>query len=144
VWERHETAIKMLHSCFSLLFLFSKKKMLSQLNNRLRGQSARILLNRGLSTTRHVARPTPSAVTPDAPKEEKQGRANEIIESVLYGSKKVKEEENQTHSKMLARGKYVHEIQSMIHVLPFFYYILISILAHRVKPEKVDEYIALT
>jgi hypothetical protein len=117
--------------------------MLSQLNNRLRGQSARILLNRGLSTSRYVARPTPSAVTPDAPKEEKQGRANEIIESVLYGSKKVKEEENQTHSKMLARGKYVHEIQSKINVC-FFYYILIYILAHRVKPEKVDEYIALT
>ncbi|KAI8877476.1 NIPSNAP-domain-containing protein [Backusella circina FSU 941] len=107
--------------------------MLSQLNNRLRGQSTRVLFNRGLSTTRYVANPTPSLVRLDpetsAPKksEEKQGRANEIIETVLYGSKKVKEEENQTHSKMLARGKYVHEIQT-----------------HRVKPEKVDEYIALT
>lgn len=42
----------------------------------------------------------------------KQGRANEIIEAVLYGSKKIKEEERQTHSKVLARGKYVHELQS--------------------------------
>ncbi|KAI8636014.1 hypothetical protein BD408DRAFT_454824 [Parasitella parasitica] len=55
--------------------------------------------------------------------ESKQGRANEIIEAVLYGSKKIKEIENQTHSKMLARGKYVHELQ-----------------IHRVKPEKVDVY----
>lgn len=39
------------------------------------------------------------------------GRASEIIEAVLYGSKKIKELENQTHSKMLARGKYVHELQ---------------------------------
>lgn len=44
--------------------------------------------------------------------EKKQGRANEIIEAVLYGSKKIKEEERQTHSKVLARGKYVHELQS--------------------------------
>lgn len=43
--------------------------------------------------------------------EPKQGRANEIIEAVLYGSKKIREIENQTHSKMLARGKYVHELQ---------------------------------
>jgi hypothetical protein len=42
----------------------------------------------------------------------KQGRANEIIEAVLYGSKKIKEIERQTHSKVLARGKYVHELQS--------------------------------
>ncbi|KAI8067445.1 hypothetical protein BDF21DRAFT_345643 [Thamnidium elegans] len=59
--------------------------------------------------------------------ESKQGRANEIIEAVLYGSKKIKEEERQTHSKVLARGKYVHELQ-----------------IHKVKPDKVDEYIELT
>lgn len=46
--------------------------------------------------------------------ESKQGRANEIIEAVLYGSKKIKEEERQTHSKVLARGKYVHELQSKL------------------------------
>lgn len=38
--------------------------------------------------------------------------ASEIVESLLYGSKKIKEEESQTHSKKLARGKYVHELQS--------------------------------
>ncbi|RCI03955.1 hypothetical protein CU098_010617 [Rhizopus stolonifer] len=56
----------------------------------------------------------------------KQGRANEIIEAVLYGSKKIKEIENQTHSKVLARGKYVHELQ-----------------IHKIKPDKVDEYVDL-
>ncbi|OBZ85580.1 Protein NipSnap 2 [Choanephora cucurbitarum] len=56
----------------------------------------------------------------------KQGRANEIIEAVLYGSKEIKEIENQTHSKLLARGKYVHELQ-----------------LHKIKPEKVDEYTEL-
>ncbi|KAF7721200.1 hypothetical protein EC973_005118 [Apophysomyces ossiformis] len=55
-----------------------------------------------------------------------KGRANEIIEAVLYGSKRVKEEESQTHSKMLARGKYVHELQK-----------------HKVRPDKVEEYIQL-
>lgn len=45
----------------------------------------------------------------------KGGRANEIIEAVLYGSKKIKEEERQTHSKVLARGKYVHELQGNIY-----------------------------
>ncbi|KAI8997696.1 hypothetical protein BDB01DRAFT_50609 [Pilobolus umbonatus] len=55
-----------------------------------------------------------------------KGRANELIEAVLYGSKKIKEIENQTHSKMLARGKYVHELQT-----------------HHVKPEKIEEYIKL-
>lgn len=59
----------------------------------------------------------------ESKEEPKQGRANEIIEAVLYGSKKIREIENQTHSKMLARGKYVHELQ-----------------IHKVKPDKVDEY----
>lgn len=45
-------------------------------------------------------------------KEKQQNIASEFIDAVLYGSKKAKEEENQTHSKMLARGKYVHELQS--------------------------------
>ncbi|KAI9483804.1 MAG: hypothetical protein EXX96DRAFT_479706 [Benjaminiella poitrasii] len=54
------------------------------------------------------------------------GRANEIIEAVLYGSKRIKEIEKQTYSKILARGKYVHELQ-----------------IHKVKPGKVDEYTKL-
>ncbi|KAI9020760.1 hypothetical protein CLU79DRAFT_703904 [Phycomyces nitens] len=53
-------------------------------------------------------------------------KANGIIEAVLYGSKSVKEDESQTHSKVLARGKYVHELQK-----------------HRVRPDKVEEYIKL-
>jgi len=41
-----------------------------------------------------------------------QSKAGGILESVLYGSKKSKEEDKATHSKVLARGKYVHELQS--------------------------------
>lgn len=55
----------------------------------------------------------------ESKEEPKQGRANEIIEAVLYGSKKIREIENQTHSKMLARGKYVHELQSKFYFLFF-------------------------
>lgn len=47
----------------------------------------------------------------DTQEDGRGSRANEIIEAVLYGSKKIKEEERQTHSKVLARGKYVHELQ---------------------------------
>ncbi|KAI7868906.1 hypothetical protein BDF14DRAFT_1723688 [Spinellus fusiger] len=53
-------------------------------------------------------------------------KANTIIDAVLYGSQKVKEAEKQTHSKVLARGKYVHELQR-----------------HHVKPDKVEDYIKL-
>lgn len=41
-----------------------------------------------------------------------QSKTGGILESVLYGSKQSKEEEKATHSKVLARGKYVHELQS--------------------------------
>ncbi|RUS35096.1 hypothetical protein BC938DRAFT_475882 [Jimgerdemannia flammicorona] len=54
------------------------------------------------------------------------GKAGNIIESMLYGSKKIKEEEEQTYSKKLARGKYVHELQK-----------------HKVKPKYVEDYIKL-
>ncbi|CAO3590424.1 unnamed protein product [Absidia cylindrospora] len=54
------------------------------------------------------------------------GKANELLEAVLYGSKKIKEEDAQTHSKVLARGKYVHELSK-----------------HKVRPDKVEEYIDL-
>ncbi|KAJ8659182.1 hypothetical protein O0I10_005221 [Lichtheimia ornata] len=62
----------------------------------------------------------------DKNKWQQQTIANEFIEAVLYGSKKTKEEDNMTHSKTLARGKYVHELQK-----------------HKVKPDKVQEYIQL-
>ncbi|KAI9268486.1 hypothetical protein EDC94DRAFT_403610 [Helicostylum pulchrum] len=58
--------------------------------------------------------------------ETKQG----FLKSVLYGKEQQNgvsiPGDNTTHSKKLARGKYVHEKQ-----------------IHRVKPEKVDEYIQL-
>ncbi|CAO0800160.1 unnamed protein product [Mucor circinelloides] len=55
--------------------------------------------------------------------DKKQQFANDFLENLLYGSKTIREIESQTHSKMLARGKYVHELQ-----------------IHKVKPGKVDEY----
>ncbi|KAG0743254.1 hypothetical protein G6F57_004831 [Rhizopus arrhizus] len=80
---------------------------------------------RSLSTTPSFACPSPTlSLKEDEPTV--PSRANEIIEAVLYGSKKTREEENQTHSKVLARGKYVHELQT-----------------HHVKPDKVDEYVEL-
>ncbi|CEG64542.1 hypothetical protein RMATCC62417_01493 [Rhizopus microsporus] len=85
------------------------------------------LTTRTLYTTARLARPFPTlSLKEQEPAPPKQGRANEIIEAVLYGSKKTREEENQTHSKVLARGKYVHELQ-----------------VHNVKPDKVNEYTEL-
>ncbi|KAI9270430.1 hypothetical protein BDA99DRAFT_320171 [Phascolomyces articulosus] len=92
---------------------------------------------RSFSTTPVAAlQRTPSVLIPEKPtnqdnkeveeKKRQQNVANEFIEAVLYGSKKIKEEDNQTHSKTLARGKYVHELQK-----------------HKVKPDKVEEYINL-
>ncbi|RCH77650.1 hypothetical protein CU098_001054, partial [Rhizopus stolonifer] len=69
----------------------------------------------------------PESVDPSG----KQGGAG-FIKSVLYGKdldgagNVLAPEDNTTHSKKLARGKYVHEMQT-----------------HRVKPEKVSEYIQL-
>lgn len=82
----------------------------------------------------------------------KQGRANEIIEAVLYGSKKIKEEERQTHSKVLARGKYVHELQSKLEyekgrgvnsIVNLISRLFPIKIVHKVKPDKVDEYVEL-
>jgi hypothetical protein len=111
---------KIFHSSF---FFILEKKMLS-----------RILVPR--STIRHLTRINTirgfgTHINPLLQKEEtadettkptKQGRANEIIEAVLYGSKKIKEIENQTHSKMLARGKYVHELQNKLYIFFFFFF----------------------
>jgi len=57
---------------------------------------------------------------PDAPS---------LVKSLLYGSEKGQElqrEMEQSYSKVLARGKYVHKMNS-----------------HVVKPDKVEQYIAL-
>jgi hypothetical protein len=40
-------------------------------------------------------------------------KASSIVQSILHGSPLLKEEERQTHSKLIARGKYVHELQSI-------------------------------
>ncbi|CAO3653836.1 unnamed protein product [Mucor fragilis] len=56
----------------------------------------------------------------------KQAAANEFFENLMYGNKDLREMERETHSKKLARGKYVHELQ-----------------IHKVKPGKIGEYKAL-
>ncbi|KAJ3035539.1 hypothetical protein HDV00_003693 [Rhizophlyctis rosea] len=53
-------------------------------------------------------------------------KAKSIVSSILHGSEKAKAEVADTHSKLLARGKYVHELQ-----------------VHKVKPECLDDYIEL-
>jgi len=59
--------------------------------------------------------------------EPESGRRNGgFFKSILLGSPKAVEEEQATHSKILARGKYVHEIQK-----------------HMVKPESIEDYINL-
>ncbi|CAG8605473.1 3161_t:CDS:10 [Ambispora leptoticha] len=55
-----------------------------------------------------------------------KSKASAIVQSILHGSVRAKEEERQTHSKLVARGKYVHEL-----------------VKHKIKPEYVDDYIAL-
>ncbi|CAG8776547.1 15060_t:CDS:1, partial [Acaulospora morrowiae] len=40
-----------------------------------------------------------------------ESKAKTLVKSFLHGSDSVKDMENQTHSKLVARGKYVHELQ---------------------------------
>ncbi|CAG8772047.1 9647_t:CDS:1, partial [Acaulospora morrowiae] len=40
-----------------------------------------------------------------------ESKAKTLVKSFLHGSDSVKDLENQTHSKLVARGKYVHELQ---------------------------------
>ncbi|KAJ1965417.1 hypothetical protein H4R35_007063 [Dimargaris xerosporica] len=51
-------------------------------------------------------------------------RASSLVSSILHGSPKAKKEANDTFSRVLARGKYVHEL-----------------VKHRIKPDCVDEYV---
>ncbi|CAI2161990.1 5060_t:CDS:10 [Funneliformis geosporum] len=53
-------------------------------------------------------------------------KASSLVQSFLHGSQAIREEEKQTHSKLIARGKYVHELQK-----------------HKIKPECVEDYIKL-
>ncbi|KAJ1733920.1 hypothetical protein LPJ61_001327 [Coemansia biformis] len=50
-------------------------------------------------------------------------KASRIVRSILHGSEQVRQETKDTLSKVLARGKYVHELST-----------------HRVKPGCMDEY----
>ncbi|KAF0428696.1 NIPSNAP-domain-containing protein [Gigaspora margarita] len=55
-----------------------------------------------------------------------KSKASSFVRSIFHGSPAAKEEAKQTHSKLLARGKYVHELQK-----------------HRIKPEYLEDYIKL-
>ncbi|KAL1922633.1 uncharacterized protein VTP21DRAFT_10172 [Calcarisporiella thermophila] len=70
--------------------------------------------------------PAEKHITGEGSNEGLPSKASGIINSILHGSKQAKDEDHQTYSKLLARGKYVHELQK-----------------HCVKPERVDDYIAL-
>ncbi|KAL9548876.1 hypothetical protein MBANPS3_005477 [Mucor bainieri] len=57
---------------------------------------------------------------------QEQSKGNAFFENLIYGNKILRAIDGETHSKMLARGKYVHELQ-----------------IHKVKPGKIKEYKAL-
>jgi len=62
-------------------------------------------------------------------KDEKKSFINKLdskFQDILHGTPEFREEERQTHSKIIARGKYVHELQK-----------------HKIKPDRVEDYIKL-
>lgn len=80
---------------------------------------------RQLAEARKEARQKTSALSPPAGREKKSG----IVKSILYGSLEGQIEEaemEQSYSKVLARGKYVHAFE-----------------LHHVKPDRVGDYVAL-
>jgi hypothetical protein len=82
-----------------------------------------------LSTSTSLRKDKPVEEEPalgEAPK--KGSSASDLVKSVFYGSPTAQDEERkaQQHSKLVGRGKYVHEIQT-----------------HKVIPGKVEEYKAL-
>ncbi|KAJ2613018.1 hypothetical protein EV177_002715 [Coemansia sp. RSA 1804] len=64
-----------------------------------------------------------SASSADEPKKTLPQKASHIVRSILHGSEQVRQETKDTLSKVLARGKYVHELA-----------------VHDVKPGRMDEY----
>jgi hypothetical protein len=94
------------------LFLAKKKKMLGRSLLR----NAAIVMPR-MSATRYLST---SVVRKNAQDEEKAG----FLKSVLYGNNEdalaPETGDATTHSKKLARGKYVHELQSKYPPSPFF------------------------
>ena len=69
--------------------------------------------------------PDPDDTTDDTADTPKPKTIPGFITSVLYGNRQIKEELADTYSKVLARGKYVHEIQSLLfyvfHHSSFFF-----------------------
>lgn len=47
----------------------------------------------------------------------KQSGGNAFFENLIYGNKVLRAIDGETHSKILARGKYVHELQSKFILL---------------------------
>ncbi|KAJ2843435.1 hypothetical protein GGI22_007205, partial [Coemansia erecta] len=66
---------------------------------------------------------TDASSSADEPKKTLPQKASHIVRSILHGSEQVRQETRDTLSKVLARGKYVHELTM-----------------HRVKPGHMDEY----
>ncbi|KAJ1922346.1 hypothetical protein H4219_000208 [Mycoemilia scoparia] len=53
-------------------------------------------------------------------------KASKLVNTILHGSEQARQELNDTFSKVLARGKYLHELAT-----------------HRIKPDRVEEYSAI-
>lgn len=84
--------------------------MLARSSSVLTRAAGRSALKRSFTTT-SIARLSQTPLCRNDDGQPQQSKAGGILESVLYGSKLSKEEEKATHSKVLARGKYVHELQ---------------------------------
>lgn len=88
------------------------------------GLRAPLLATRALSTTPRLCLAPPPG-EPGQPTARSQG----LLGSLLHGSEEAKEEgriDMQSHSHMVARGKYIHQI-----------------VKHKVPPHKTEEYKAL-
>jgi hypothetical protein len=57
-----------------------------------------------------------SSISEDKSNTDKKNKRSSIIQDIIYGNPEIREEENQAHSKLIARGKYVHEIQSIYSI----------------------------
>ncbi|KAJ1838632.1 hypothetical protein LPJ57_011070, partial [Coemansia sp. RSA 486] len=66
---------------------------------------------------------TGSGQAAEEPKRTLPQKASHIVRSILHGSEQVRQETRDTLSKVLARGKYVHELAT-----------------HKVKPGCMDQY----
>ncbi|PKY47740.1 NIPSNAP-domain-containing protein [Rhizophagus irregularis] len=67
-----------------------------------------------------------SSISENKSETDNKDKKSSIFQDILYGNPQIKEEDSQAHSKLIARGKYVHEIQK-----------------HKIKPDCVEDYIKL-